>query len=376
MPSSNDFDVIIVGGGTMGTAAAWALARRGQRTLVLEQFQHVHSFGSHGGETRIIRHAYAESPEYVPLVKRADRLWQELEEESGERILIRSGGLELAAPGYSHARDARLAADLHGLEYEWLSPEEANHRWKALRVPDGWDVLYSPDSGFLLTEPALHTMGAAAERLGARIVEQTPVTSWGTTSDGVWVGTPTERFEAAALIVTAGAWSRTLLQDLGLPIEIRRKTLWWQQVDNVENFGPDKFPVFITDSAFGSIYGFPVYGTPGLKIANHAGGEIVDPISVDRTTKAGENRDCVSLAAELLPGVRPTVVKSAVCLYSVTPDHDFIVDRFPSAPNVAFGAGFSGHGFKFTPAIGELLADLILDPSAEAMPRLSLTRFG
>jgi monomeric sarcosine oxidase len=376
MLGSSNFDVIIVGGGTMGTAAAWALARRGQRPLVLEQFQHVHSYGSHGGETRIIRHAYAESPEYVPLVKRADRLWQELEEESGERILVRSGGLELAAPGYSHARDARLAADLHGLDYEWLTPEEANRRWKALRVPDGWDVLYSADSGFLLTEPALREMGAAATRLGARIVDQTPVTSWGASPDGVWVITPNERFEAAALIVTAGAWSGPILQEVGLPIEIRRKTLWWQQVDNLEDYRPDRFPVFITDSAHGSIYGFPVHGTPGLKIANHAGGEIVDPNSVDRTTNAGENRDCVALASELLPGVGPMVVKSAVCLYSVTPDTDFIVDRIPTAPNVVFGAGFSGHGFKFTPAIGELLADLIAEPSAEAMPRLALSRFG
>src|SRR3954468_16088632 len=119
MPGSNNFDVIIVGGGTMGTAAAWALTRRGQRALVLEQFEHIHPFGSHGGETRIIRHAYAESPEYVPLVQQADRLWQELEAETGEPILVRCGGLELAAPGYSHARDARTAADTHGLNYEW-----------------------------------------------------------------------------------------------------------------------------------------------------------------------------------------------------------------------------------------------------------------
>lgn len=376
MSGTNRFDVIIVGGGTMGTAAAWALARRGQRALVLEQFQHVHSFGSHSGETRIIRHAYAESPEYVPLVQRADVLWQELEEESGERILVRSGGLELAAPGYRHARDARLAADVHGLAYEWLTPAEANHRWSAFQVPDDWDVLYSADSGFLLTEPALKSMGAAAERLGARIIDHSPVTGWGTTPDGAWVRTATEQFEAAALIVTAGAWSGTLLRELGLPIEIRRKTLWWQEVDNPERYHPDHFPVFITDSAHGSIYGFPIHGTPGLKIANHAGGEPVEPNSVDRTTHEGENQDCLSLAAGLLPGVRPTVVKSAVCLYGVTPDSDFIVDRLPSATNVAFGAGFSGHGFKFTPAIGELLAELILNPSAEALPRLSVSRFG
>src|SRR3954451_8857981 len=182
MPGSNNFDVIIVGGGTMGTAGARALKRRGQRTLVLEQFQHVHAFGSHGGETRIIRHAYAESPEYVPLVQRADRLWQELEAESGERILVRSGGLELAAPGYSHARDARAAADIHDLNYEWLAPAEANYRWPAFQVPEDWDVLFSRDSGFVLTEPALRSMGNLATELGSRIVEHAAVESWGTTT--------------------------------------------------------------------------------------------------------------------------------------------------------------------------------------------------
>jgi len=376
MAGPNRFDVIIIGGGTMGTAAAWALGRRGQRALVLEQFQHVHSYGSHSGETRIIRHAYAESPEYVPLVQRADHLWQELEAESGERVLIRSGGLELAAPGYSHARDAQRAADMHGLEYEWLTPDEANQRWDAFRIPEGWDVLYSPDSGFLLTEPALKLMGGAAERLGARVVDHTPVTSWGATPEGVWACTTQERFEASSLIVTAGAWSGTMLQQLGLPIEIRRKTLWWQQVDDPERYRPDHFPVFITDSVAGSIYGFPIYGTPGLKIANHAGGEPVDPNEVDRTAKEGENHDCLALAAALLPGVRSPVVKSAVCLYSVTPDADFVIDRIPWAANVAVGAGFSGHGFKFAPAIGELLAELILTPAAEPLPRLALSRFG
>jgi glycine/D-amino acid oxidase-like deaminating enzyme len=129
MARKSSYDVIVLGGGTMGTAAAWVLARRGIGVLVIEQFRHVHDQGAHGGETRIIRHAYAESPEYVPLVQRADALWTELEGLTGTSVLVRCGGLELAAPGHDHARSARLAADEHDLPYEWLSPAEASRRW-------------------------------------------------------------------------------------------------------------------------------------------------------------------------------------------------------------------------------------------------------
>jgi monomeric sarcosine oxidase len=290
-------------------------------------------------------------------------------------VLVRCGGLELAAPGFSHARAARASADAHGLSYEWLTPDEAMARWPPFRVPDDWDALYSPDSGFLLTVPALRGMAAVARALGATILEQTPAVAWGAKSDGVWVETPVDRYEAGALVVTAGAWSTRMLAELGLPIQILRKTLWWQEVVDPRQFEPERFPVFITDSPAGEIYGFPVYGVPGLKIANHAGGEVVDPETVDRSTRPGENRDCLELAAWVLPGVTPRVVKSAVCLYAMTPDTDFIVDRHPDLPRVAIGAGFSGHGFKFAPAIGELLAELVTNPVAEAIPRLRLSRF-
>ncbi|MCC7021990.1 MAG: N-methyl-L-tryptophan oxidase [Thermomicrobiales bacterium] len=375
MTETTTHDVIVIGGGTMGTAAAWALARRDLRALVLEQFSLLHEMGSHGGETRITRQAYAESPEYVPIVQRADRLWQELEAESGEQIVVRCGGLELAAPGFSHARAARLSADEHGIPYEWLAPAEVNERWPAIRVPEGWDALYSPISGFVQTVPAIRNMARAAERRGVTILENSPVLDWGADSDSVWVETPSGRHRGDAAIVTAGAWAPRLLANVGLPLHVRRKTLWWQQVDDPERYRPDRFPVFITDSPAGEIYGFPLHGTPGLKMANHAGGIEVDPQTVDRETHAGENRDCLELAAQVLPGVRAEVVQSKVCLYTMTPDTDFIADRYPENPRIAIGTGFSGHGFKFAPAIGELLAELVVDPAARPIPRFSVSRF-
>jgi sarcosine oxidase len=248
-------------------------------------------------------------------------------------------------------------------------------RWPAFRVPDDWEALYSADSGFLLTVPALRGMASAAGALGATFVEETRAVAWGATPDAVWVESSVARYEAGALIVTAGAWAYRTLADLDLPIRVLRKTLWWQEVDDPRRFEPERFPVFITDSPAGEIYGFPLYGVPGLKIANHAGGQVVDPETVDRSTRPGENRECLELAARVLPGVRSRVVKSAVCLYAMTPDTDFIVDRHPALPQVAIGAGFSGHGFKFAPAIGELLAGLVVDPAAETIPRLRLSRF-
>jgi monomeric sarcosine oxidase len=375
-PSSRlRYDVIIAGGGTMGTAAAWALGKRGLRILVLEQFAHVHDQGSHGGETRIIRHAYAESPEYVPLVLRADELWQELGNLTGEAVLVSSGGLELAAPGYMHARAARASADEHGIPYEWLTPADASGRWPQFTIPEDWDVLFAPGSGYLHVVPALQGMATAARQFGVVLRERSPVVAWGADPSHVWVDTADDQFEAASLIISGGAWSSRLLADLGLPITVQRKTLWWQQVDQPSDYSPDRFPVFITDSPSGEIYGFPIDGVPGLKIANHAGGEPVDPDTVDRSTRSGENRDCLELASLLLPAVRPETVKSAVCLYGRTPDTDFIVDRHPVWPQVALAAGFSGHGFKFAPAIGELLADFVTDPTVKAIPRLALSRF-
>ena len=165
-----------------------------------------------------------------------------------------------------------------------------------------------------------------------------------------------------------------MLAELGLPIHIRRKTLSWQEVSDPRQFEPERFPVFITDSTAGEIYGFPVYGVPGLKCQPRRW-EIADPETVDRSTRPLENRDCLELAARVLPGVGPRVVKSAVCLYTMTPDTDFVVDRHPKQPRVAIGAGFSGHGFKFAPAIGELLAELVTDSAGESIPRLQVSRF-
>ena len=375
--NARHYEVIVIGGGTMGTAAAAALGQRGVRTLLIEQFQHIHTLGSHGGRTRIIRHAYAESPEYVPLVKRADQLWTALEQETETRILHRTGVLELAAPGHRHARAARQSADEHDIPYEWLSPNEASARWPAVKVPEDWDVLFSSAGGYLLTEPALGALGRQATRHGVEICTNETVQKWRATPTGVAVSTDKQTYGSDRIIVTAGAWTAHVLKslDLDLPLTVRRKVLWWLAVNDETVFAPERFPVFMTDSADGEIYGFPIAEHPGLKIANHADGTPTTPEMVDRTVRDEEKSDVVSLARQIFPSVTDRVIDSVVCLYTMTPDTDFILDRHPEWPTVVVGAGFSGHGFKFAPAIGEHLATLALDGSALPMPRLSLKRF-
>ncbi|MBM3227165.1 MAG: N-methyl-L-tryptophan oxidase [Candidatus Tectomicrobia bacterium] len=369
------YDVIVLGGGTMGIAAAWELAKRGKRALVLEQFALVHDRGAHSGQTRIFRHAYAEGPEYIPLVMRADALWMALEAETKTTVLHRVGGLEMAAPGYLHARRARDSAAHYGIDFQWLTPAEVRHTWPMIAIPDDWEAGFGAGAGFLDVEPALYAMLALARRGGVTLHANAPVCDWGASAQGVWVQTANERYDAEALIVTAGAWTGRLLAQLGLPLTIQRKVLWWLAVEDPAVYAPARFPVFITDSVHGEVYGFPVHGQPGFKIANHAGGEPTDPDNVERTVRDEEKHDVVGLASWFFTGVTSHVLRSTVCLYARTPDTHFILDRHPVWPQVVIGAGFSGHGFKFTPAIGEHLVSLALERDLAPHALFRIARF-
>jgi monomeric sarcosine oxidase len=367
-------DAIVLGGGTMGSATAWELGKRGRSAIVFEQFDHVHTFGAHGGDTRVFRHAYWESPDYVPLVRRADELWMDLEAESGQKILERCGILEMSAPGFDYSNASRQCAIEYDIPQETLTPDEVRARWPMVNIGDDWTALYSPVAGFLRTVPALRALMAGATANGVQLRANEPVTEWGATDSGVWVETASGRFTADRLYITAGPWVATVLARIGLPLRVLRKPLYWLGVDDAATFDVSHFPVWAAQTSAGQFYGFPVIDEFGLKCADHGGGDPTTPDTIDRTTSAEEAAYLVEAMRELFPQVNGRMQRSVVCMYTMTPDAHFIVDRMPGQPNVIIGGGFSGHGFKFTPAVGEALVELGENPAARPMPILAIQR--
>jgi monomeric sarcosine oxidase len=376
--SKRQAEVIVLGGGTMGTATGWALARQGVNVVVLEQFQHVHSNGSHGGKHRIFRHAYAEGALYVPWTLEADRLWSELEERTGASILNRIGCIDISAPGYHRARDAYNSATTHGVEAEWLTGADVNVRWPIWTLPDDREVCYGPQAGYLNVANALNALASEFSAAGGLLLDNTPVTSWSASDSGVEVVTESGSWSADRLVISAGAWSIHLLRDLGIPLEVRRKPVMWFEVDadHAALARPDAMPVFISDDEHGEFYGIPEEDFPAVKVGIHSGGESVDPNTIRRTVdSADSDQDVLPFIRRSLRGFTGQVLDTSVCMYTVTPDEDFVIDRHPEWSRVTIAAGFSGHGFKFTPKVGEYLAELTTSETAWPIPEFALARF-
>lgn len=371
-------DVIVVGGGTMGTAAGWALARQGRKVIVLEQFGHVHGFGSHGGRTRIFRHAYAEGSRYVPWTIGADRLWSEVQERSPERFMFRVGCLDISGPGFPRARQAHDSAARYGLRHEWLTGGDLTSRWPAWTIPADREVCYDPDAGFLDVPLALRALAMEMRQAGGSLRTGEPVLGWSANPSGVEVTTANGTIAAASLILAAGAWSGGILSDLDIPLTVLRKPVFWFEIDpaHAENVQPENFPVFISDDEAGEFYGVPEYGQPGLKVGMHSGGAPVNPDAIDRTTTPEDyEHDLAPFVRRNIAGATGRTLDSTVCMYTMTPDHDFVIDRHPAHDRVVFATGFSGHGFKFAPVIGQVLAGLATDPSQPVQDDFAVSRF-
>jgi sarcosine oxidase len=358
-------DVVVVGGGAMGTAAARSLAARGREVLVLERFEIGHALGSSGGPTRIFRLSY-HHPDYVRMARLAIASWRALEGETGEALLIPTGGLDLGDPNGLRARALREAGEACTV----ISAGEASERWPGVRFPEDVEVLIQDDAAVCLAERTLRAQARSAVAAGATIMEGTPVASIARIGpDLAEVRTYDGTIRAPVVVVAAGAWEAGLLRgaDIDLPL---RPTL--EQVTYFRGgeaaAGPAPMPTIVDWTRDPIAYTVPDPTEPGsFKVALHLSGPVVDPDA--RTTEADPSRvdEVVRYARERFPGADPTG-DSESCLYTNAPDADFILDRVGP---VVIASACSGHGFKFAPLVGELVADL----ATGAGPAVPLERF-
>ena len=359
------FDQIVIGVGGMGSAAVCALARRGQRVLGLEQFGVPHEFGSSAASTRIFRFAYFEDPSYVPLMRLAFDRWQMLQRDFGQTFMWTTGGLDIGLPSGRVVRGAKLACQAHGLAHEVLGASEVSRRFPAWQLPAEFEAVLQPDAGFLLADRAIEAHVTMARRLGGKVNEHEPVRHFRVTGDRVEVETERARYEAGALVVTAGAWTGKLLarfKPLAVP---ERQVVGWFQTD--ELFAPQNFPVFILDCPqHGTFYGIPEQAQYRLKVGKfHHRCEAVDPDSIDRHI-VPEDVAVLTALGRYLAQPMATPVSCKTCMFVNSPDEHFIIDALPEHPQIIVAAGFSGHGYKFCAAIGEILADLSCDGTTAA----------
>src|SRR5688572_9613607 len=373
------FDVAVAGLGGMGSAVAAHCAARGASTIGFEQFKPAHDLGASHRKSRMIRKAYFEDPAYVPLVLRAYELWRKLEQDTGEELLRITGVLSIGSPDSEIISGTLRAADRHDLPVKAWSQEEVKTRYPTLQLLPDEMAVFEPDGGVLDPERSVRAHLKAASSAGATLRFETSMESWEATDKGVAIrlndGT---QILARSLVLALGPWFQETLSSLGIPLRIQRNVqAWFLPATNAYEHG--RFPAFLVDRAglAAPLYGFPDFGD-GVKAAFHSLGDLTDPAQLDREINLA--RDVEPIVREMegwMPGATETFREAKPCMYSLTPDGHFVIDRHPAHPNVILCGGFSGHGFKFASVIGEIGADLALDGgSNHQIEFLSLRRFG
>lgn len=378
------YDCIIVGGGSMGSATAYHLAKNGHKVLLLEQFDFIHDNGAHAGQTRLIRKAYFEHADYVPLLLRAYENWAELERETQEKVYFETGILYLGELNDVLLRGVKNSAECYNLKLDVLEINEMKAKYPQFNaIPDDWESLFEPEAGFLLVEKCVQLYLQQALKLGAVLKAREKVTVWTENTEGVVVTTNKHKYTAKKLIFTAGAWTDKLLQDLNVPLTITRQILGWVKPEKWADFTHDKFVCWgISDAKVGFYYGMPILnnedtsGPIGLKLGSHLHGQSVNPDNVDRHIYEADEATFRECLEKYIPSANGDVLAIKTCLYTNTPDENFIIDYHPKHKNVILACGFSGHGFKFASVIGEILSDLAIKGQTEQpIEFLSLERF-
>ncbi len=352
------YDVVVVGLGVMGAAAAWSLTKRGVRVLGVDANAAGHALGSSHGKTRATRESYFESPEYVPLMKEAHALWRGLEAEAGDALLDMNGGAYFGPPDHPVLQGVKRAAAEHDLALEDMTPAEAMARHPGFVIPDGWQALIERSSGVLRAEACLAAFHDLARQGGAELRFGEAMRSWRAAEDGVIVDIASGVVRAKSLILTLGPWAVEGLAEVKLPIHGRRVTVAHFDTRRPELYANNNLGVFFWSTPMGVYGGFQHIDGQGVKLLRHDDGGACTPDTVQRKVTDDDIRAFTDFSRIYLPDVGDRVLDAYTCIYTMTPDDHFIIDRHPASQNVVYATGFSGHGFKFAPVVGEILADL------------------
>jgi sarcosine oxidase len=369
--------IAVIGLGAAGSAALYQLSRRGARAIGFEQFPLGHDRGSSHGPTRIIRLAHYENAAYVPLMRRAYELWRELESVINQRLITTTGIIQIGAANARIVKDTLAAAGKYDLQPEVLNAGSVMRRYPAFRLPGHFAAVWQPDGGFLEAAAALDATLRIAVESGAQIRAPEKVVAIEPRPQGVRIRTDRTEIDADGAIVAGGPWMSELVPDLKLRLRVTRQVVGWFEPMERAQFTADRFPVFILETEYGHHYGLPAYGGMGLKIAKHHHlEEAVAPDACDRAVTAKDEAAIRAPLATYLPGADGRLVKAETCLYTMTPDSTFIIDAVPGYEHIVIASPCCGHGFKFSPVVGEILADLaILGTTEHDIAQFRLQRF-
>ena len=372
MNSQNNFDVIVLGVGSMGSSTCYHLAKQGVKVLGLEQFDIPHEMGSHGGQSRLIRKAYFEHPDYVPLLERAYRNWQTIEQLSGVSIYTKTGLLYFGKPDQPLIKGVKESAEKYGIEVNTQTDVTVKKDYPQFSIPDDYEKLFEPDAGFVSPEKAILAYSRQAIQLDAVIKTNEKILHWQRHKNGVMVSTDKANYSAKKLIIAAGPWAGKLIPPLAKNLKVTRQVLSWVKPKNPEDFQLGKFPCWtIADENIpGIFYGFPIlpfenFGSPtDLKIAHHYPGSATDPDTISRNPIPADESILTYALNKFLPEAYESTVVIKTCMYTNTPDENFILDFVPGYEGEVLAAtGFSGHGFKFASVVGEIMCDLAIKGS-------------
>jgi sarcosine oxidase len=353
------FDLCVVGVGGMGAAIAAHAARRNLKTLGLEQYSLPNRRGSSHGITRILRLGLHEGPTYVPLVLRAVELWKELGETVGTPMFHNNGSFDLAPPESSIFKGSLAACQAHNIAHEVLDAKETHRRFPGITPDPEMLAVHQPGSGFVLSDASIEAHLNLALGAGAELHGHETVLGWEKKGELFHVETNRGKYFAKSLVVSTGAWANKILPQI--PVKTERQVVgWFQPQAEPELFSPARMPSWIIDSAvLGHFYGLPIFGIPGFKLSKFFYGDVVDPSGPFSGPQPQEEEVMRVFLRRYFPKADGPVMSLGATFFENTPDRDFIIDEVPGQPGLWLALGFSGHGYKYASAIGELMTDLV-----------------